>query len=76
MLAFWDSITGMANRTCFRLHDQVFPEDAFAQGPDGLLSFNLDSFNFVNRAIGDDIGVYVLGELCARLKSVLGGMQA
>lgn len=71
-LAFFDNVTGLANRECFRRRVQAFL-DASGDGDKAALLFvDLDGFKAVNDTLGHDVGDDMLCQVAARLKSVVG----
>ncbi|MEM6385912.1 MAG: EAL domain-containing protein [Pseudomonadota bacterium] len=72
-LAFFDTVTGLANRECFRRRVQAFLDDGSAGNQGSLLFIDLDGFKAVNDTMGHDAGDDVLGQVGARLSLLLGG---
>ncbi|MEM7717907.1 MAG: EAL domain-containing protein [Pseudomonadota bacterium] len=69
-LAFFDNITGLTNRECFRRRIQAFLEDAKPANQAALLFLDLDGFKAVNDTMGHDVGDDVLGQVGARLNDL------
>lgn len=72
-LAFFDTLTGLANRECFRRRAQAFLESAKPGNEAALLLIDLDGFKTINAAMGHDTGDDILGQVGARLRELVGG---
>jgi diguanylate cyclase (GGDEF)-like protein len=71
-LAFFDIVTGLTNRECFRRRVQAFVDSRDAADEAALLFVDLDGFKAVNDTLGHDVGDHVLGQVAVRLTSVVG----
>ncbi|HET7922551.1 MAG TPA: EAL domain-containing protein, partial [Gammaproteobacteria bacterium] len=71
-LAYYDPLTGLANRTLFidNLREQIGHREADASV--AVLLFNVDGFKLINDALGHGAGDSVLREFGARLAKVFG----
>lgn len=69
-LGYYDSLTGLANRTLFqeRLQHAIDKSKRYAQNH-ALLFIDLDQFKHVNDSLGHDIGDQLLVEVGQRLKT-------
>lgn len=69
-LGYYDSLTGLANRTLFqeRLQHAIDKSKRYAQNH-ALLFIDLDQFKHVNDSLGHDIGDQLLVEVGRRLKT-------
>jgi diguanylate cyclase (GGDEF)-like protein/PAS domain S-box-containing protein len=69
-LAFFDSLTGLANRRRLQISaDQALAEAAQTGGALGLLYLDLDRFKYVNDTLGHDAGDELLVQVAARLRA-------
>ncbi|MEM7751889.1 MAG: diguanylate cyclase [Pseudomonadota bacterium] len=69
-LAFFDPLTGLANRECFRRRVQAFLQNSKPGNEAALLLIDLDGFKSVNAAMGHDVGDDILGQVGARLREL------
>ncbi|MEM9425638.1 MAG: diguanylate cyclase [Pseudomonadota bacterium] len=72
-LAFFDPLTGLANRECFRRRAQAFLDGAKPGNEAALLLVDLDGFKTINASMGHDAGDDILGQAGARLRELVGG---
>jgi len=72
-LAFFDTITGLPNRECFRRRVEASLEQAEQGRNAALLFIDLDGFKTINDTMGHDVGDHVLGQVGARLTELLDG---
>lgn len=75
-LAYYDSLTGLANRT--RLRERGLALVAEAQSghqPLALLFLDVDRFKTVNDSLGHPVGDRILIEVASRLRRVLGEQE-
>ncbi len=71
-LAHYDPLTGLANRTLFRLRLEMALSQARRDGTlVAVLQFDLDHFKDVNDTLGHDAGDQVLREIGRRLRALL-----
>ena len=71
-LAFYDNLTGLANRALFREHwTKIQPQAARTGKKIAILFIDLDHFKRVNDTLGHPVGDKVLITVADRLKSVL-----
>ena len=69
-LAFFDPLTGLANRECFRRRVEAFLQNSKPGNEAALLLIDLDGFKSVNAAMGHDVGDDILGQVGARLREL------
>lgn len=71
-LAYYDPLTGLANRTLFNdnLREQI--EHRNLDESVAVILFNVDGFKIINDALGHDVGDSVLREFGARLAKAYG----
>ncbi len=73
-LAHYDPLTGLANRTLFRLRLEMALNQARRDGTlVAVLQFDLDHFKDVNDTLGHDAGDQLLREIGRRLNELLRG---
>ncbi len=74
LLAFYDSLTGLANRSLFmdRLNQAITSADR-TQQKFALLFLDLDQFKLINDSLGHHIGDLLLKQVATRLKSNIRG---
>jgi diguanylate cyclase (GGDEF)-like protein len=71
-LAFFDNLTGLANRALFREHwSKIFPYAQRHQRKVAVLFIDLDDFKRINDTLGHPSGDKVLISVAERLKSML-----
>jgi len=71
-LAFYDNLTGLANRSLFREHwTKIRPQAARSGKKIAILFIDLDHFKRINDTLGHPAGDKVLITVADRLKSVL-----
>ena len=71
-LAFYDNLTGLANRTLFREHWTTIQPQAARNGKKiAVLFIDLDHFKRINDTLGHPVGDKVLITVAERLKTVL-----
>ncbi|MDD2463022.1 MAG: EAL domain-containing protein [Desulfobulbus sp.] len=71
-LAFYDNLTGLANRTLFREHwTKIQPQVARSGKKIAIFFIDLDHFKRINDTLGHPVGDKVLITVADRLKSVL-----
>jgi len=74
-LAYYDRVTGLANRQRFMSELERALRDAYAEGRMGaLLEFGLDRFKQINEALGPASGDHVIREAGRRIRSALSGL--
>jgi diguanylate cyclase (GGDEF)-like protein len=74
-LAYYDRVTGLANRQRFLSELERALRDAYAEGRMGaLLEFGLDRFKQINEALGPAIGDHVIREAGRRIRGALGAL--
>ena len=73
-LAHYDGLTGLANRTLFRLRLEMGLSQARRDGTlVAVMLFDLDHFKNVNDTLGHDAGDHLLREIGGRLRDLLRG---
>ncbi len=71
-LAYYDSLTGLANRRFFKDRlDRAIKENRRSHGVFAIMALDLDEFKRVNDSLGHDAGDRLLVEVAARLQSCL-----
>jgi diguanylate cyclase (GGDEF)-like protein len=74
-LAYYDRMTGLANRQRFMSELERALRDAYAEGRMGaLLEFGLDRFKQINEALGPASGDHVIREAGRRIRGTLSGL--
>ena len=74
-LAYYDRVTGLANRHRFMSELDRAVRDAYAEGRMGAaLLFDLDRFNQINEALGPASGDHVIREAGSRIRGVMQGL--
>jgi len=74
-LAYYDRVTGLANRHRFMSELDRAVRDAYAEGRMGAaLLFDLDRFNQINEALGPASGDHVIREAGRRIRGVMQGL--
>ena len=72
-LAYYDRLTGLANRHRFMSELDRAVRDAYAEGRMGAaLLFDLDGFNQINEALGPASGDHVIKEAGRRIRGAMG----
>ena len=74
-LAYYDRVTGLANRHRFMSELDRAVRDAYAEGRMGAaLLFDLDRFNQINEALGPASGDHVIKEAGRRIRGAMHGL--
>ena len=74
-LAYYDRVTGLANRQRFMSELERALRDAYADGRVGaVLEFDLDRFKQINEALGPATGDHVIKEAGRRIRAAVHGL--
>jgi diguanylate cyclase (GGDEF)-like protein len=75
-LAYYDRVTGLANRQRFMSELERALRDAYADGRMGaVLEFDLDRFKQINEALGPASGDHVIKEAGRRIRAAVHGLD-